>query len=132
MEKKIVRDNIILRARFFRTVPCLTGHEVAVLAGEAAPDASTVAARWRQAGLVFSVPRRREEAYPAFQFRNGRPHETVGLVLGEFATWKRPWPVAFWFVSGNGWLDGAAPADRLDDRDAVVEAARQVMEEVIW
>ena len=34
------------------------------------------------------------------------------------------WQIAMWFASGNGWLDGAAPQDRLGDPEAVLDAAR--------
>jgi len=38
---------------------------------------------------------------------------------------------AFWFVSTNGWLDDKAPADVLDDPQAVVAAAGREGEEVV-
>ena len=31
-----------------------------------------------------------------------------------------------WFASGNGWLDGDEPKERLSDPDAVVDAARRL------
>ena len=34
------------------------------------------------------------------------------------------WQIAMWFASGNGWLEGAEPQERLSDPDAVVDAAR--------
>lgn len=35
---------------------------------------------------------------------------------------------AFWFASGNGWLDGDEPQRRLSDAEDVVEAARRLSE----
>jgi hypothetical protein len=51
--------------------------------------------------------------------------------LVELPKHKSPWQVAFWFVSNNGWLNGATPAQRLADGDAVVAAARHEAEEII-
>lgn len=129
--KAIALDNAMARARFLEEVPCLAGKEVAGLAGHRAANASVTASRWKRAGKVFSVPRLGEELYPAFQFRDGLPHPTVARALAELPGRKSPWQVAFWFTSSNGWLDGDAPADRLDDAEAVVEAARREAEDIV-
>ena len=42
-----------------------------------------------------------------------------------------PWQKAFWFVSTNGWLADKAPADRLDDPEAVAAAASHEAREVV-
>jgi hypothetical protein len=55
----------------------------------------------------------------------------VARVLATLPQRKRPWQIAFWFTSSNGWLDGDTPADRLDDADAVIEAARHEAEDIV-
>ena len=88
------------------------------------------ASRWKQQGRVFSVPSRGSELYPAFQFREGQPHPAVTKILRELPKRMSPWQIAFWFISSNGWLRGAAPADRLGDEEAVVKAARRESEPI--
>ena len=129
--KSLAFDNAAARALFLDQVPCLTSKEVATLAGHRSKNTSMTASRWKQAGKLFSLTRLGEEIYPAFQFRDGQPHPTVARVLAELPKRKRPWQVAFWFTSSNGWLDGDTPADRLDDADAVIDAARHEAEEIV-
>jgi hypothetical protein len=123
-------DNARERARFLSDVVCLSGNEIAQSAGQAA-DASLTASRWKQQGRIFSVPSRGSELYPAFQFREGQPHPMVAKILRELPKQMSPWQIAFWFISSNSWLRGAAPADRLDDDEAVVKAAHRESEPII-
>jgi hypothetical protein len=128
--RAIETDNARERARFLSDVACLTSKEIAHNAGHQAANASVTASRWKQQGRIFSVPSRGSELYPAFQFREGQPHPAVAKILRELPKQMSPWQVAFWFASGNGWLRGAAPADRLDDEEAVVKAAHRASEPI--
>jgi hypothetical protein len=127
----IETDNARERARFLSDVACLTSKEIAQNAGHQAANASVTASRWKQQGRIFSVPSRGSELYPAFQFREGQPHPAVAKILRELPKQMSPWQVAFWFASGNSWLRGAAPADRLDDAEAVVKAAHRTSEPIV-
>jgi hypothetical protein len=129
--KSLAFDNAAARALFLDQVPCLTSKEVALLAGHRSKNTSMTGSRWKQAGKLFSLTRLSEEIYPSFQFRDGQPHPTVARVLAALPQRKRPWQIAFWFTSSNGWLDGDTPADRLDDADAVIEAARHEAEDIV-
>ncbi len=129
--KAIEMDNARERARFLQEFPCVSGQEVAALAGHKAANASVTASRWKKLGKIFSVPAGGSEFYPLFQFRDGQPHPTVAKALAELPRRKSPWQIAFWFTSSNGWLEGAAPADRLDDSEAVVTAARRESEDIL-
>ena len=128
--RAIETDNARERARFLSDVACLTSKEIAQNAGHQAVNASVTASRWKQQGRIFSVPSRGSELYPAFQFREGQPHPAVAKTLGELPKQMSPWQIAFWFTSSNGWLRGAAPADRLDDEQAVVKAAHRESEPI--
>jgi len=129
--KSLAFDNAAARALFLDQVPCLTSKEVAHLAGHRSKNTSMTASRWKQAGKLFSLTRLGEEIYPAFQFRDGQPHPTMARVLAALPQRKRPWQIAFWFTSSNGWLNGDTPADRLDDADAVIEAAQHEAEDIL-
>lgn len=124
-------DNARERARLLTEVTCLNSRQVAEFAGHQATNTSMTASRWKQQRRVFSIPWNGNELYPAFQFRDGQPHPHVANVLRELPTRLSPWQVAFWFTSSNGWLRGAAPADRLDDESAVVAAARRENESIV-
>jgi hypothetical protein len=126
----LAKDNLELRVRFFAEIPCLTSTEVAQSAGHSTKNASATASRWKAKGEIFSVAFKGEEFYPAFQFQDGQPRPVIKevlVVLSDLTSWQK----AFWFVSTNGWLNGAAPHDVLDDPEAVLNAAKRETEEVV-
>lgn len=127
----IAQDNLELRDRFVAEVRQLTSSAVGAQAGSKARNPYAAAARWKKAGEIFSVHHRGKEFFPAFQFRDGRPHPTVKKVLSVLPGSMSPWQRAFWFVSTNGWLGDKAPADMLSEGDAVVTAAEREGEEVV-
>ena len=127
----IAGDNLDLRDRFVATTSPLTSAAVAARAGHGGRNPYATAARWKKAGDIFSVHHRGTEYFPAFQFREGRPHPTVKPALAALPANLSPWQRAFWFVSTNGWLGDESPADRLDDAAAVLAAARREGEEVV-
>jgi hypothetical protein len=127
----IETDNARERARFLSEVTCLTSKQIAENAGHRATNSSVTGSRWKQQGKLFSVPSRGIELYPAFQFRDGQPHPAIAKILRELPKPMSPWQIAFWFTSSNGWLSGAAPADRLDEEPAVVKAAQRESEPII-
>jgi hypothetical protein len=127
----IEADNARERAQFLRDVRCLTSKQVAENAGHQAANTSVTGSRWKQQGRAFSVPWKGNELYPAFQFRDGQPHPNVAKVLHELPARLSPWQIAFWFTSSNGWLNGAMPAERLDDETAIVAAARRESEPIV-
>ena len=127
----LASDNLELRDRFIAEVPRLTSAEVREQAGLRTKNPYATAARWKKTGHIFSVQHRGKEYFPAFQFREGRPHPTVKKALAALPSRLSPWQRAFWFVSTNGWLSDRAPADALDDPDAVVTAAEREGEEVV-
>lgn len=127
----LAADNLELRDRFVAETRPLTSAEVGAHAGHEGGNPYATAARWKKAGRVFSVHHRGTEYFPAFQFREGRPHPTVKAALAALPAHLSPWQRAFWFVSTNGWLGGKAPTDLLDDSETVIAAARREGQEVV-
>lgn len=127
----LASDNLELRDRFVADVVQLTSAEISAQAGLKTRNQYATAARWKKNGDIFSVQHRGKEYFPAFQFRDGRPHPTIKKSLAALPPRLSAWQRAFWFVSTNGWLGDKAPADMLDDPKAVVTAAEREGEEVI-
>ena len=127
----LAADNLELRDRFIAQTSPLTSAQVGEQAGHRSSNPYATAARWKKAGDIFSVHHRGTEYFPAFQFREGRPHPTVKKVLAVLPESLSSWQRALWFVSTNGWLGGKAPADLLDDPDAIVAVAQHEGQEVI-
>ncbi len=127
----LAADNLTLRDRFIAQTTPLTSAEVGERAGASSTNPYATAARWKKAGDIFSVHHRGTEYYPAFQFRDGRPHPSISKALATLPAGMSAWQRAFWFVSTNGWLDDAAPVDWLDDPNAIVSAAAREAQEVI-
>jgi hypothetical protein len=127
----LAADNLSLRDRFVAETAPLTSGEVAERAGSTGANRYATAARWKKSGDIFSVQHRGAELFPAFQFRDGRPHPSMRKILLALPANLSAWQKAFWFVSTNGWLNDQAPADVLDDPEAVVRAALREAHEVM-
>ena len=99
--------------------------DVAALVGSTARNRSEYASNLRSKGQVLAVARRGRYVYPAFQFSAaGRVHQVVPAVLAVLRDqdWD-PESIILWMTAPNGYLGGDAPADRIDDTDAVLDAA---------
>jgi hypothetical protein len=120
------RRNAVARTELAQEFGLLTSREVADLAGSRARNRAALANRWTQEGRVFAVPHAGQYLWPGFQFdAQGQPLPVVSEVVAILAGDLPPWPLALWFTSRSGWLDGRRPADLLaTEPAAVVEAAR--------
>ncbi|MYN64176.1 MAG: hypothetical protein F4X11_03995 [Acidobacteria bacterium] len=121
-------DNARLRADYLQETRVLTGPEIRAASGLSPKNASEPASRWKRERRVFAVRHGGRDLYPAFQFEDGQPRPIVKRILREVPATATGWQIALWFASGNGWLDGAEPQDRLDAPGEVVEAARRLAE----
>ncbi len=117
------------RAEILREFGYFTREQLAAASSAKVP--TTMVDNWRKRGKVFSVPLpgegpRAAEVYPGFQFRDGKPLSVIERVIAAFDGRRSGWPLAHWFVGGNGRLQASArPVDLLMSApDAVVEAAR--------
>jgi hypothetical protein len=127
----LLDSNARARARFFEAWPCLTSKQVAEAAGHGSKNQSMTTSRWKGSGKIFSVRYNGVEYFPAFQFQDGQPLETISRVLRLLGERKSGWQTAFWFTSPNGWLNGRKPAECLNDADAVVGAAAEEAEPIV-
>ena len=117
-------DNAILRARYLEDRKTYTSREVRELSGLVTRNRSEPASRWKRHGRIFGVPVGNQDRYPAFQFAEGRPRPEIARILTMLPADMSPWQIAFWFASGNGWIeDDKAPQDALHDMDHVLAAA---------
>jgi hypothetical protein len=130
-ERAFVIAGAARRQAFLDEWPFLTAEQVHQAAGLAARNVSATASRWKAAGEIFSVRAGRQDLYPLFQFRDGRPRPELKPVLEVFGKRRDGWQIALWLTTANGWLPGEArPIDLLqDDPEAVVRAARMAMAE---
>ena len=128
------RRNVQARKAFLRDYEVLEAEQVHALYGSRAKNKSALAARWRAEGKIFAVEHESSLLYPAFQFDSqGRPRPVVADILSILAAKLSGWQLALWFVSSNGWLDGASPLDLLDDDpERVLDAAKDIVEPAIF
>lgn len=123
-------DNARAQAAFLRKWKVLTAEQVAEQAQHVSSNRSATASRWKREKRIFAVRVKGREAYPEFQFREGRPIPTVGKVLRTLPESMSGWQTAFWFTSPNGWLDDRTPLESLRDETALVAAAER--EHDVW
>ncbi|KQN84967.1 hypothetical protein ASE90_18805 [Sphingomonas sp. Leaf67] len=127
----VAADNTAIRQRFVHEVETFTSAQVSARAGHEAKNRHQTAARWKALRRIFAVSYQGQDRFPAFQFdADGKPRPVIKKVLEVLPDNRTPWQVAFWFVSSNSWLGGPAPSDRLDEADAVIEAAAHESDEI--
>ncbi|MCY4259195.1 MAG: hypothetical protein OXC91_02875 [Rhodobacteraceae bacterium] len=124
-------ENAGMRAEYLAENNLLTAQEVRDRSGLKPRNRSEPASRWKREGKIFAVRKGAIDLYPAFQFVDGSPRPVIKKILAELGDEFTAWQVAFWFQSGNGWLDGEEPRDCLDQVDDVVMAARRLAEPTI-
>ena len=131
VDAEVELENAQMRAEYLRDTKLLTAAKVRAQSGRNPRNKSEPASRWKREGKIFAVRKGGIDLYPAFQFEDGDPRPVIKQVLAALPDGLSPWQVAFWFDSGNGWLNGAEPQECLDRPDEVVEAAKQFADPAI-
>ena len=131
IEGEMAIENLELRRVYLEETPTLTAAQIQLMSGLRSRNSSEPASRWKRERKTFAVRIGRQYLYPAFQFLDGKPHPVVSEVLDALPEVLTSWQTAFWFASGNGWLDGDMPQERLQDREMVVTAAARLSEPTI-
>lgn len=128
------RRNALARERLLQEFGALTSAQVADLAGSRAANKAALANRWKQEGRIFSVTHHGQTLFPAYQFDGkGQPIPVIAEILSTLGHQDRDWPLALWFLSSNGWLEGQRPVDLLEsDPSAVAEAARHRASDLVF
>ena len=124
-------ENVEMRAEYLSETKLLRAQDIRQQSGLTPRNKSEPASRWKREKKIFAVRRGGIDLYPAFQFVDGQPHPTIKKILSAFGDDFTPWQIAFWFESGNGWLDGEEPQNSLGDEQGVVTAARRLSEPTI-
>ncbi len=132
MDRELTQDNDELRAQYLREVPTFTAADIhRLMPGSQLNSPSEPASRWRREKRVFAVRYGRARLFPCFQFAEGRPLPVVRQVLKRLPADMTPWQIAFWFRSGNGWLDGKSPEEALGNEDRVLNAANRLSDPAV-
>ena len=124
-------DNARLRAEYLQETRLLTSAQVRAASGLSPRNRSEPASRWKREGRLFAVRRSGTDLYPAFQFVDGVPHPAIRKILVALPKDMTGWQIAMWFASGNGWLGGDEPQERLSHPDGVIAAARKLAEPAV-
>ena len=124
IDSLIERENVELRADYLTRNKLITSYDIHVLSGCKSTNTSEPASRWKREGRIFAVRGRKTFLYPSFQFLNGKPRPIIKAVLDIIAEDFSSWQIAFWFESGNGWLDGEEPQDCLNQKEDILQAAK--------
>ena len=128
VDTDLALDNFVLRQEYLDETPLLTAKQIHDRSGVRSSNPSEPASRWKKEGRTFAVRIQRRDLYPAFQFQDGVPRPLIKEVLAALPAEMTSWQKAFWFASGNGWLDGDEPQQRLDHGEQVLYAAGQLAE----
>ena len=128
VDTDLALDNFALRQEYLDETPLLTAKQIHGMSGLRSSNPSEPASRWKKERKTFALRIQRRDLYPAFQFQDGMPRPVIKEVLAVLPAGMTSWQKAFWFASGNGWLDGDEPQQRLDHGEQVLDAARQLAE----
>ena len=129
IDDEIERDNAELRASYLKETKTYTAGHIRARSSKAKPkNPSEPASRWKREKRIFAVRHGGSDLYPVFQFADGEPLPIIKKILKALPAHMTPWQIAFWFASGNGWLDGKAPEKCLSDEAGLVTAAEQMRE----
>ena len=131
VETELDIDNTRLRADYLQETPCLTAAQVHAASGLNPGNRSEPASRWKREGRLFAVRRSGIDLYPAFQFEDGVPRPVIKKILAALPNDMTGWQIAMWFASGNGWLGGDEPQERLTDPNAVIDAALKLADPAV-
>ena len=129
VDRELDRDNAELRARYLREVPTYTAADIhQLMHGSQLSNPSEPASRWKREKRVFAVHHGCARYFPRFQFADGHPLPVIKKVLRRLPDDMTSWQIAFWFWSGNGWLDGRPPEEALGDEEEILSAADHLHE----
>lgn len=126
VEEQIKQDNVNLRRDYLREFSCYTPEDINAFASTDANDTHDYAALWEQQNKIFSVNDGDIARFPTFQFKNGKPLDTIESVLPQLPRDMSNWEIAFWFSFPNAHIENErAPKDSFEapgDLNAAIKA----------
>ena len=120
IDLEIEQENEEMRATYLQTTELYTDEDI-----------QGPSAKWKREGRVFAVHDGEKDLFPAFQFADGKPLPIIKKILKALPEDMSPWETAFWFESGNGWLDGEVPQECLKNESDLIDAAEQLAKPMI-
>lgn len=124
VDRELEQENAELRARYLREVPTYTAADIhELMHGSQLRNPSEPASRRKREKRVFAVQVGCHQCFPRYQFADVRPRPIIEEVMKRLQVDMTPWQTAFWFWSGNGWLQGKSPEEALYDKEGVLNAA---------
>lgn len=103
----------------------LDSAQVSDLSRSRATNRAEYASNLHRRHKALAVRRNGRLRFPGFQFdRNGRVYPAIPRIIGAVSSegWS-PESITLWMDSPNGYLGGQTPIDRIEDTDAVLDAA---------
>lgn len=131
VDEEIELDNAELRAIYLKKNITYDSAQIHRNSGLNSSNASEPASRWKREKRIFAIRFKGVDRFPAFQFEDGEPRPVIKKVLGKLPADMSPWQIAFWFESGNGFLDGKSPRQLLSNRKLVMQAAERVENQLV-
>jgi len=129
---ELEKDNALLRAEFLKEYKTFTAADIHENSTRTkSRNLFEPASRWKREGRIFAIKYHGKDRFPVFQFEDGEPLPIIKSLLEILTRQLSSWQIAFWFTSGNGWLDGQAPVTCLKDKEAVLYAAKNAASEVV-
>lgn len=125
VDEDIELDNAELRSNYLKETITYDSAKIHRNSSLESSNLSEPASRWKREKRIFAIRYKGSDRFPAFQFEDGEPKRIIKTILGKLPSDMSPWQIAFWFESGNGWLDGKSPKDVLADRKSVLQAAER-------
>jgi len=128
--KKIEQDNVKLRNEYLSEFQCYSSEDIRAFASKNEHDCALT---WEKQGRIFSVKNNGVDVFPSFQFQDGKPLEIIERLLSQIPNDMSNWQTAFWFVSGNGYIENQqAPKDSFELKDDLAAAVKALSEEIYW
>lgn len=119
-----------LRASVFADAQWLDAAQLSDLVGFENKNRSAGPNTWKRRNKIFAITHKGKNLYPRYCLDEAyQPLPVVKDILDIFNGSKSGWSLALWFGTGNSWLGGAKPKDRLyGDKNALIKAAQAASE----
>jgi hypothetical protein len=131
--ERMREDTQSIQKDIFNDVKMISVDEAARLCGIVTADLSPMdkARVIEQTKRVIYLVKRKQPIFPAYQFDDQGPKRIMAWIIRTLSPHRSNWEIAVWLWASNGWLEGASPADCLDNEPILVldAAFQEIVEE---